>query len=431
MWLLEYIEHLIDLRQFGGIKGNSICHYLIELVNFILSNQESSSPTAVLACMIDFSKAFNRQNHNLLITKLSDMGVPAWLLKIVMSFLSDRSMIVRHKGASSSRRNLPGGGPQGTLLGLLLFLVLINDVGFLNQSNNVGQMITGRKTFKAANEIHLKFVDDLTVAESIKLKDSCVPVADRPLPDSYHARTGHALIPEVSKVFKQIENVKSYANLNEMKINSRKTKFMMFNNCRSIDFMPSYCLVNEEIELVEEMKILGVVLSSDMKWQANTDNIIEKAYKRVWILRRLKSLGTEIPELLEVYIHQIRSVLELAVPVWHSSLTLTDRANIERVQKSALQVILGYKYISYSKALKMTNLMSLEDRRDKLCDKFSTKAVKHQKHKNWFKVNDRVTKTRQIQPPFVPVYSKTVRFKNSPISYMTDLLNRKFSKKKT
>ena len=67
---------------------------------------------------------------------------------------------------------------------------------------------------------------------------------------------------------------------------------MMFNNCRSIDFMPSYCLVNEEIELVEEMKILGVVLSSDMKWQANTDNIIEKAYKRVWILRRLKSLGT-------------------------------------------------------------------------------------------------------------------------------------------
>ena len=154
---------MIDLRQFGGIKGNSICHYLIELVNFILLNQESSSPTAVLACMIDFSKAFNRQNHNLLIIKLSDMGVPAWLLKIVMSFLSDRSMIVRHKGASSSRRNLPGGGPQGTLLGLLLFLVLINNVGFLNQSNNVGQMITGRKTFKAANEIHLKFVDDLTV----------------------------------------------------------------------------------------------------------------------------------------------------------------------------------------------------------------------------------------------------------------------------
>ena len=77
MWLLEYIEDLIDIRQYGGLKGNSITHYLIELVNFILSNQESKEPTAILACLIDFSKAFNRQNHNILITKLSDMGVPA------------------------------------------------------------------------------------------------------------------------------------------------------------------------------------------------------------------------------------------------------------------------------------------------------------------------------------------------------------------
>ena len=58
MWLLDYIGHLIDFRQYGGLKGNSITHYLIEFINFILSNQENKEPTAILACMIDFSKAF-------------------------------------------------------------------------------------------------------------------------------------------------------------------------------------------------------------------------------------------------------------------------------------------------------------------------------------------------------------------------------------
>ena len=106
--------------------------------NFILSNQDNKAPTAILACIVDFSKAFNRQNHNILITKFSEMGVPVWLLRIVMSFLEGRTMVVRHKGATSSSRALPGGGPQGTLLGLLLFIVLINDVGFKNQKNNTG-----------------------------------------------------------------------------------------------------------------------------------------------------------------------------------------------------------------------------------------------------------------------------------------------------
>ena len=95
MWLLKFIGQKMDFRQYGGMKGNSITHYIVEFINFILSNQESPEPTAILACMIDFSKAFNRQNHNVLIRKLSDMGVPGWLLKIVMAFLTNRSMVVR------------------------------------------------------------------------------------------------------------------------------------------------------------------------------------------------------------------------------------------------------------------------------------------------------------------------------------------------
>ena len=134
MWLMTYIEDKIDFRQYGGLKGNSITHYIIEFINCILSCQDSDDQTAILAVMVDFSKAFNRQNHNVLITKLSDMGVPAWLLRIVMAFLTDRRMLVRYKGKESGIKPLPGGGPQGTMLGLLLFIVLISDFSSVGQN---------------------------------------------------------------------------------------------------------------------------------------------------------------------------------------------------------------------------------------------------------------------------------------------------------
>ena len=121
-WLLHFISDKIDFRQYGGLKGNSITHYIIKFINFILLCQDSSEQTAILACMVDFSKAFNRRNHYLLITKLSDMGVPGWLLKIVVAFLKDRKMVVKHKGGHSNFKKLPGGSPQGTIFALLLFI---------------------------------------------------------------------------------------------------------------------------------------------------------------------------------------------------------------------------------------------------------------------------------------------------------------------
>ena len=86
-WLVHYIGDKIDWRQYGGQKGSSIAHYLIEFITFILYNLDLKKNHAVLAILIDFSKAFNRQDHNILITLLCDMGVPGWLLNIVASFL--------------------------------------------------------------------------------------------------------------------------------------------------------------------------------------------------------------------------------------------------------------------------------------------------------------------------------------------------------
>ena len=266
LWIMEYIKNKIDFRQYGGFKGNSITHYLIEFITFILSKQDSHDQTAVLACMVDFAKAFNRQNHHILITKLCNLGLPGWLLKIVVAFLSDRKMVVRHKGKQSQVKSLPGGGPQGTLLGLLLFIILINDIGFEGQTNNTGDIITSRKNLKAVNEIHMKYVDDLTMAESINLPAQLVPVPDdqRARPDNYHARTGHVLPLKNSRIYKELVRTERYATDNEMKFNHKKSKIMLFNPCTSVDFMPLLELEKNELDVVKELKLLDIILKTDL-----------------------------------------------------------------------------------------------------------------------------------------------------------------------
>ena len=66
------------------LTGNSIAHYLIVIINFIIYSQEDRNTTAVLLATVDFSKAFNHQNHNILIRNLSDIGVPGWLLNFII-----------------------------------------------------------------------------------------------------------------------------------------------------------------------------------------------------------------------------------------------------------------------------------------------------------------------------------------------------------
>ena len=74
---------------------------MIEVINFILYNQDYDLPIAVLAATIDFLKTFNCLNHNRNITKLEDMGVPGYLFKFVMGFHTDRKLLVKYKGVNA------------------------------------------------------------------------------------------------------------------------------------------------------------------------------------------------------------------------------------------------------------------------------------------------------------------------------------------
>ena len=133
----------------------------------------------------------------------------------------------------------------------------------------------------------------MTLAEPINLAKQLVSVPEsvRPMPDMYHARTGHVLPLGNSEIFKQLVKTEEYAKTNHMKINFKKTKVMLFNPCWSVDFMPHLEVEDKELELVEEMRLLGVIIQSDMKWGANTDHIVKKASFKLWVIRRLKALG--------------------------------------------------------------------------------------------------------------------------------------------
>ena len=106
-WLFPHISPFLDSAQYGGLKGLSTVHYLIQLLDFTHSVLDRKQPHAVIAALIDLSKAFNRVDHNILIEDLYSMKCPSWLLRLIVSYLSKRSLIVNFKGCSASPKLNP------------------------------------------------------------------------------------------------------------------------------------------------------------------------------------------------------------------------------------------------------------------------------------------------------------------------------------
>ena len=195
-----------------------------------------------------------------------------------------------------------------------------------------------------------------------------------------------------------------------------------------MDFKPNIELSNKKLDLVEKTNLLGIMVSSDLSWENNTDFIVQRCNQRIWILRRLKKLGARINDLLDVF-KQIRSIAEYAVPVWNFSLTGRQIAKLERIQKTAFHVILGRSYTSYSSALKILKMKKLSERRGKLCLKFALKCEKHSKFKKWFKPREKNLSTRNKPSKYTKAFTMTKRFEKSPLPYLTDLLNLYYRKK--
>ena len=210
-----------------------------------------------------------------------------------------------------------------------------------------------------------------------------------------------------------------------MRLSNIKTTTMIFNPLRIYDISPEISISPGSFtEVVEEQKILGTIFRSDMKTISNTEYICKKAYTRMWILRRLKTLGCPIPELLDVLRQQI---LSICVAYWGPMIVKEERNMLERVLKTGLHIIYQERYITFPQILKLANMRSLKTRRVDLKTSFSKKAFRDEKFKGWFSESeDRTagarTRGRPI-PRLKPVACRTQRYKRSSLPLMTKLLS--------
>ena len=208
-----------------------------------------------------------------------------------------------------------------------------------------------------------------------------------------------------------------------MKINADKTKYMIINFCHSTQFTTRLHVEKTLIDQVREVKLLGVLLTENLTWEANTDMIVKKAYKRMCILRKLYEFRVSIEDLKQIYMLYIRSIVEQSRVVWSSSLTLNDERKIERVQKIALRIILKEGYKDYNHALQIVGLQTLQERRVKLCLNFAKRCVNNEETSYMFPLKKEHGRTRYEEPYAIP-FAYTERLKYSAIPYMARLLNK-------
>ena len=401
----------LDPAQYGNQKGVSIQHYLINMLHRILTvldNNSRKETFAVIASMIDWNNAFPRQCPKLGVEAFLRNGVRPALIPVLMNFFQDREMSVKWHGCRSVPRKINGGGPQGATLGILEYLA---------QSNNCADMVNLEDRFK--------FVDDLTVLEIVNLLTigltsynlkQHIP-ADIPVHNQY--------IPaDQLKSQQWLNEINQWTENQKMQINSKKTKSMIFNYTEKYQFSTRLHLNNEMIENLQSTRLLGTIISDDLTWNLNTLNIVTKANARMELVRKVAGFGASVEDLKNVYFLFVRSLLEQSATVWHSSLTAENSADLERVQKSAVKLILGEKYIDYEKSLIQLDMESLFDRRENLCLNFALKCVRNPKTKHMFPESK---KTHQMETrkseKYEVQHANTERLKKSAVIYMQNLLN--------
>ena len=343
-------------------------------------------------------------------------------------------MILTYKGAASSPRSLPGSSPQGAFLGIFFFVVKYNAASLRPNIPRITFTTTCKAKYKTcklvgcvkhAKDMHALYIDDLSELEAIELKKQLIsdPV-ERPYPLNYHERTRQVL-PAGSILQKNLDKIELFTENNKMKINAGKSKVMIFNKSRKNDFPPELAFKDGAIlECLEETKLLGINLQSDLKWNSNTQAICLKAMGKMWLLRRLKLFKLEPELLLDYYLKEIRPLVEQGVPMWNSGLTRAQVGDIENVQKVALKIILEDNYISYDVAYTLLSVSPLEYRRTDLSTNFAIKLYKSPRSSEYFEPAKNCEKTRSDQNLLVhEKLSNTRRCKNAPHNYLARLVN--------
>ena len=236
----------------------------------------------VRVSVLDYKKAFDLIDHSLLIIKLSDYDINPYIINWIGDFLTNRFQRVK----------LAEDCPW-------LIIAMIDDLVVPSANGTV------------------KYVDDTTVYEVVDSR-------------------------EVSQAQNAINEITQWSEINKFQLHPKKCKELRisFSCSPAIGELVS---INETaiIDLVKSVKVLGVIIQDNLKWNQHVDATVKKAAKRLYFLIQLKRAHVPAKDLVCFYIACIQSVLLYACQVFHYSVPEYLCAALERVQKGAMRIIYG------------------------------------------------------------------------------------------
>ena len=296
-------DYLVTLKilyeyQFGFQKNKSTYMALISLTDKLTDAIENGK--VCVGIFIDFRKAFDTVNLNILLDKLYFYGIRGAAHNWFSTYLKGRKQCVEFDNVTSHVLDMKCGVPQGSNLGPLLFLLYINDLAFVSQ-----------------DLFSILFADD-----------------------SNFFCTGTDLSSVIDIVNHELCLVVDWLNSNKMSLNIDKTHFMIFKPKRKKlnvqkDIIINGCKINE----VKHTKFLGVIIDSELSWKNHVDFVCSKIAKNIGIMTKARSVFSK-DTLLSLYYSFIYPYINYCIHVWGSTFhTYVNKVFL--LQKRVIRVIAG------------------------------------------------------------------------------------------
>ena len=250
---LDYLisKQILCPNQFGFRPKHSCETALMCMVDEWARNVDNGKINGV--ALVDLRKAFDLVDHDVLLQLLSECGCTERSLQWFKSYLSDREQFVSIQNKNSGVRNVSVGVPQGSILGPLLFTILIN---------NLPRAVNNASVFM--------YADDTTISASGTSKQEI-----------------EVQLNDVLKV------VNEWTVKNKLLMNLKKTKVMMIGTKQRCNNLPdtnlNVKLNNVTVECVNEAKCLGVTLDSHLTFNSHVNSIAKIVKQKIGVLRRLRN----------------------------------------------------------------------------------------------------------------------------------------------
>lgn len=318
--LFEYLNQkkFFSENQYGFRPKSSTLSATVDLVNQIKSNIDKK--LFVLGVFIDLKKAFDTISHLKLIQKLTNMAISGTALKILQSYLENRSQVVKIGNFTSSTHSITFGIPQGSILGPLLFLIYVNNI------SNIG--LSGHVTLYA--------------------DDTCL------------FYFGHSIHDIIAKAQKDLDMLNVWYLNNLLTINVSKTSYIIFTakNKKVPNFTP-LTINNTPIRRSQKEKYLGLWLDEKLTWGAHIDHVRNKLKP---ILGSLRKVSHFIPQNARTILYNslVKSNLQYLIEVWGSA-SGTALKDLQILQNKIIKVLYHLNFYTQTKLVyKKTKIFNIE-----------------------------------------------------------------------